>query len=104
MMKSVPPNTNSDVSGSTTWSNWVRKGGSKFHKNVMIQNERTSQDQRGTKRPAGNVKRNAPRPIHSTPETRLNRVESMGSGWVPAHKPRSVFVEPVPAKSTSSSE
>src|SRR5260221_7011908 len=107
MMKSVPPSLTSVAnSGTTTWRtwNWAREGGGEFHTNVRIQHERTSQDQRGTKRPVGNVRRKAPRPIHSAPEMRLNRVESSGGDWVPAQTPKSVFVVPVPPKSTSSSE
>src|SRR6266700_4654415 len=107
MMKSVPPNTTSVIAPATSVSAPWRKDGA-VHTDGMIQvmpqQERTSQDQRGTNRPVGNVKRNAPRPIHSTPETRLNRVESSAGGWVPAQSPRSEFAIPVPAKSTSSSE
>src|SRR5712672_1107250 len=107
MMKSVPPKTNSPANNDTaTWStwNWARKGGDEVPTNVMIQNERMSQDQRGTNRPVGNVKRNAPRPIHSAPEMRLSRGESSAGDWVPAQTPKSVFEVPVPPKSTSSSE
>src|SRR6266481_1077508 len=107
MMKSVPPKTTSvATSGTATWStwNWARKGGGEFHRNEMIQNKRTSQDQRGTNRPVGNVKRKAPRPIHAAPEMRLSKVESRGGDWVPAQSPKSVFTVPVPPKSTSSSE
>src|SRR6266568_1577794 len=99
MMKSVPPKTNSDT---VPWRKGMGEG--VLHTKLMIQKERTSQDQRGTKRPVGNVKRNAPRPIHSAPEMRLNRVESSGGDRVPAQTPKSEFAIPVPAKSTSSSE
>src|SRR5947199_1561633 len=107
MMKSVPAKTSSDAnSGTTTWItwHWVSEGGGKFDTKVRIQHEKTNQDQRGTKRPVGNVKRKAPRPIHSAPEMRLNRVESGGGGWVAAQTPRRVFATPVPPKSTSSRE
>src|SRR5260221_13451197 len=99
MMKSVPPNTNSHMA---PWRKGMGEG--ELHTKVMIQKERTSQDQRGTKRPVGNVRRNAPRPIHFAPEMRLNSVESSGGDWVATRTPKSVFVVPVPPKSTSSSE
>src|SRR5450759_4231025 len=97
MMKSVPPNTNSDT---RPW----RKGRGEFHTHVMIQNEKTSQDQRGTNRPVGNVKRKAPRLIHTAPVMRLNRTESSGGVGVGAHMPKSVLPEPVAPKSTRNSE
>src|SRR5713101_6199697 len=107
MMKSVPPNTTSVIAPATSVSAPWRKDGA-VHTDGMIQvmpqQEKTSQDQRGTNRPVGNVKRKTPRPIHSAPEMRLSRVESSGGGWVPAQSPRNVFVIPVPPKSTSSSE
>src|SRR5260221_11190963 len=99
MMKGVPPTANSDTE---PWRTGTGEG--ELHTKLMIQKASTSQDQRGTNRPVGNVKRTAPRPIHSAPEMRLSRVESSGGGWVPAQSPRNVFVIPVPPKSTSSSE
>src|SRR6266699_3653975 len=97
MMKSVPPPASSPATP-------ARKGESVFPANEIIQKEKTSQDQRGVKRPVGNVKRKAPRPIHTRAERRLSRWESSGGDGVGAQTPKSVLPEPVAPKSTSSSE
>src|SRR5258708_39429316 len=96
-MKSVPPAASSPATP-------ARKGESVFPANEIIQKGKMSQDQRGVKRPVGNVKRKAPRPIHTRAERRLSRVERSGGDGVGAQTPKSVVLEPVAPKSASTSE
>src|SRR5947209_4369859 len=97
MMKKVPPKPRYPVS--------PRKShGVKPLTNEVIQQRRMSQDQRGVICPVGNVKRNAPRPIHSVPEIIWSRMEISREGCTGAQSPKRLLKPPVAPKRTSSSE